>query len=213
MDQHDEKAVLTGFQKKQGVFLLHFSDGSDAKVASSLFRALKLEMQRTAEKESLLKRIDLLQYPAARQKAFALLTMRNRSTEAMRSALLRSGFDEAAVSRVLQSLSESGYLNDRMYAETLIRQRDAHGFGRRRIMQDLLSKGIDRKTAEAALEAYYLKEKGAGLALQKSVEKAVRGRNLSDKKDRQKAVAFLIRKGFSFSEALASIDEQSKDRA
>ena len=208
MEQSDTKAILSGVQKERHVVLLRFSDGTEIKVASSLFRALKLDKQAAAEKESLLKRIDALQYPAARQKAFALLTMRNRSEKALRDALLRSGYDDAIVNRVLAALTESGFLNDRTYAESLIRQRDARGFGRKRILLDLLSKGVDRDTAEISLDDFYLADGDRGSALQKSAEKAVRGRDLSERKDRQKAVASLMRKGFSLSEALAGIDAQ-----
>ena len=208
MEQSDTKAILSGVQKERHVVRLRFSDGTEIKVASSLFRALKLDKQAAAEKESLLKRIDALQYPAARQKAFALLTMRNRSEKALRDALLRSGYDDAIVNRVLSALTESGFLNDRTYAESLIRQKDARGFGRKRILLDLLSKGVDRDTAEISLDDFYLADGDRGSALQKSAEKAVRGRDLSDRKDRQKAVASLMRKGFSLSEALAGIDAQ-----
>jgi regulatory protein len=97
--------------------------------------------------------------PAARQpdsidaaytEAVKRLARQPQTRAALERRLLRLGYTETAVAATLAQAQADGYLNDREYAESLVRRRAA-GRGHALIAQELRAKGIDDPDAEAAL--------------------------------------------------------------
>ena len=88
----------------------------------------------------------------ARNAAYRLLTYRPRSRAELVTKLQEKDFDEAVVEAVLVDLARLGYVNDRQFAEQWASGRvRLRGFGRRRIEQELRTKGIDRDVIGEAL--------------------------------------------------------------
>ena len=98
--------------------------------------------------------------PAARQpesveaaytEAVKRLARQPQSRAALERRLLGLGYTETAVGAALARAQADGYVNDREYAESLVRRRAA-GRGHALIAQELRAKGVDGLDAEAALE-------------------------------------------------------------
>ncbi|HKV32433.1 MAG TPA: regulatory protein RecX [Candidatus Dormibacteraeota bacterium] len=123
------------------------------------------------------------------------LARQPQSRAALRQRLLRLGYVEAAVDAALDRAEGDGYLNDREYADALVRRR-TRGRGHALIAQELRAKGVDEATVGPALETVDADvEAEQALALGRSL---VSSRRLADA---QALVAYLgprlARRGFS----------------
>ena len=134
-------------------------------------------------------------YHAALDAAAKQLSYRALSSAMLRDRLLAKGHDEEAADYALAWLTERRLLDDPAYAESVVRGYTRKGYGAARIRQELTRRGIDRETAAAALQTFSPNE-AQMLAL---LEKRLRG-DVSDRKEIEKAVAALQRRGFSWSE-------------
>lgn len=145
-------------------------------------------------------------YQAALDAAAKQLSYRALSADALRMKLLAKGHDEDAADYALAWLKERNMLDDAAYAENLVEEYARRGYGLMRIRQELNKRGIDRETAETALAAFSPdKEKIAALLRQR-----LKG-NVSNRKEIDKAVAALRRRGFSWPDirdALAAYGEE-----
>ena len=85
-----------------------------------------------------------------------------------------------------------GYLDDTELAGQLARGFRSRGYGRRRAALTLQRRGVPADVAEAALEEAYGEADEASLA-----RTALGSRTVGDDAARRRAVAFLVRRGFS----------------
>jgi SOS response regulatory protein OraA/RecX len=151
--------TIEGWEKKgsRGERLeVRLSDGSFFFVARDVFLTsglgrgdivsagqIRLLEQRSAEKE-------------AEDKALLLLGRAPHSTWTLRGKLLRRGYERDLIDRVLARMTEAGYLNDGEYAREWLRQRlQRHPEGRPLLLAGLLRRGLERRTAEAAVDAVF----------------------------------------------------------
>jgi len=98
--------------------------------------------------------------------------------------------EEAAV--VVDEARRLGYLDDAELAGQLARGFRSRGYGRRRAALTLRRRGLSDDVAAAALEAAYGEADEVSLA-----RTALGSRPLGDDVERRRAVAFLVRRGFS----------------
>ena len=131
-------------------------------------------------------------YRAALDMAAKQLSYRALSAKMLRDKLLAKGHDEEAADYALAWLTERSLLNDMLFAES---------YGAARIRQDLTRRGIDRDTAEAAMQTFSPDE-AQMLAL---LEKRLRG-DVSDRKEVEKAVAALQRRGFAWNDIKRALE-------
>jgi regulatory protein len=87
--------------------------------------------------------------------ALSFLSARMRSTREMRSHLVSRGYEQLQIEQTLSRLHELGYIDDAQFAGEFVRAKTtARPIGKRVLEQALKSKGIDRETVDASLEAY-----------------------------------------------------------
>lgn len=84
--------------------------------------------------------------------AFHLLKFRMRSVSELRERLLRKDFDEDVVNKVISKLEQKNYLNDKTFAEALIKSRMKKNYGALRIKRELLQKGVSKELIETEFE-------------------------------------------------------------
>ncbi|MCA1693704.1 MAG: recombination regulator RecX [Actinobacteria bacterium] len=136
----------------------------------------------------------------AMERAGRFLTRRARSESEVRDALMRSGFEADVVERTVVKLKDLELLDDLAFAREWVQERGGgKGFGPRRLVAELNAKGVDRDTAEQALEEVGLddearaKEVAAGLV-----------RKVASRPTRQQAMRLqqmLVARGFGFEDA------------
>ena len=93
-------------------------------------------------------------YRAALDLAAKQLSYRALSAKMLRDKLLAKGHDEEAADYALAWLTERSLLNDMLFAESVVRGYTRKGYGAARIRQELTRRGIDRDTAEAAMQTF-----------------------------------------------------------
>lgn len=87
-----------------------------------------------------------------RARALDLLARRDHSAAELRCKLGRRGESPEEIEALLRRLAEEGLLDEGRFARGYARRRAGRGFGKARILQELLERGVDRAQAETALE-------------------------------------------------------------
>ena len=143
--------------------------------------------------------------------AFAYLNRRERSSEEMRLRLQREELQSGAVDAALERLTEQGYLDDARYARLFAQdKRELEDWGEERIRRSLRARGIERELIEAAVR----EEEGSG----------ERGRAIgllqrrfplppSPGRERERAFAMLIRKGYDSEIAAEAVAAHAREQA
>ena len=89
----------------------------------------------------------------ARDRALTLLSFRDRSSSELERRLLRAGFDRQEVTEAIGGLTQAGLVDDERFARALVEHHSANRMaGRRAVRTALFTAGVDRATADRALE-------------------------------------------------------------
>ncbi len=132
----------------------------------------------------------------AKEICFDLLAVRPRSTDELRQALKRKGFDEETTETLLGKLDQAGLINDAEFAEMWVRSRHANmGLSRNALVTELKRKGIDGDIAvQAADEVDREAEEQRAREL---VRKRMRSLgNVDEQTAIRRLLGFLARKGY-----------------
>lgn len=152
------------------------------------------------------------QYRRGREKAYDLLGYRDHSRKELYDKLLRYISPQAAA-MVCDLMEEQRFLNDEAYAQKYARYcLETKKWGARRAKYELIRKGIDPLTAEAALEACEVDTVAQICAIIE--KKYTRFLNDEDPRAKKKLTAALMRLGYDYSdirEAVARCGEEAPE--
>ncbi len=134
----------------------------------------------------------------AKLRAMNLLKSREYTTSQLRAKLARGFYPERVIQEALDYVASFRYTDDLRYAVSYITYNES-AKSRRRIEQDLATKGIDKETIASAWIQW--EEQGGVQDERSMIEKLLEKKHYSpetaDYKEQQKIYAFLMRKGFS----------------
>jgi len=142
--------------------------------------------------------------------ALRLLEFRARTVDELRRKLLQKGRASAEVEEVLTRLSDQKLLDDadfaRQFARAKIVNSDTSG---RRIVQELMRKGVSRSIADEAVESLGEREGiDPSAAIQRVAEKKWKSLAKLDAFTRKRRLyAFLARRGFNPDEIRSALDK------
>ncbi len=139
----------------------------------------------------------------ATNRALHFLGYRARSEAEVRARLKRDEWPDEVIERVIIRLREQGFLDDEKFAENWVENRShSRPRGARMLQQELRQKGVERETIDAALPDDEAEMENADLALKKLMRSKERAwQNWEEKEKREKAIPFLMRRGFNYSVA------------
>jgi regulatory protein len=150
--------------------------------------------------------------------AYRYVNRRERTTDEVRRHLEAKGFESAIADQALASLTEQGVLDDARYARLFAQdKRELEQWGTERIRERLLARGVDRELVAAALAESA--EGTDGVAPDTELDRALDllRRRFSapprDRRDRDRALGVLIRKGYDPELALDALASYGRDRA
>lgn len=137
-----------------------------------------------------------------RTRALRLLDQRARSKSELRSRLISAEFDPELVERVLDSLENSGLVNDAVFASEWVRQRSQRrGKSARALDMELLDKGVAEPVRQEALSQITAEEEEAAaraVAEKKAREvKAAPSDRAEYDKHLRRIVGVMARRGYS----------------
>ncbi len=141
-------------------------------------------------------------YEKALNDAVKQLSYRDLSKTILIEKLISKGHSEDAAEYAAAYLEERKFLDDTRYAQMLLKSYSRKGYGTRRIKQELKKRGISNENANEVYNEY---ETDYSI-LNSLLDKKLKG-DVSDRKEIQKAIAFLQRRGFSWSEIKKALDE------
>ena len=188
--------LITELRPQKGHLVGLYSDGElIVSIDSDIIAEKAIKPMRDYPVETLQELLTQSQLRRAKARALYLLEFRDYSRRDMKTRLKRDEeFDEDSAEAAVEYLTEIGAIDDSRYAENMIRHLiHRKHYGRRRIMQELAGKGIDRATAEEALEPFDADEQAAILDLLQGKF----SRDLGDEKGIRRTVATLQRYGYS----------------
>ncbi len=103
----------------------------------------------------------------ASETAYRLLTMRPHSQLELRMKMKKKGFSNEVINPIIKKCLDNGYLDDRDFAEAHVKSRLlSKPRGRRMLMSELLSKGVDRDIAAEVISEAMAETSEEELALQ-----------------------------------------------
>ena len=133
----------------------------------------------------------------AKNKAFQLLSYRERTIQEMRDRLEKKDFSLEVIDEVINYLLDKDLLNEKRFSEMWIRSRiNNHPRGRRLIYRELRKKGIEKTIINAALNEYLSREEELKMARYLS-NKWLRRRKEEDSSS-YKLKNYLSNKGFEY---------------
>lgn len=136
--------------------------------------------------------------------AMHLLQKKDYSSKELTDKLLHAGYSDRCAAQALDYVSSYGYVNDKTYAVRYL-ETYSNRKSMRKMQMDLRQKGISEDLIEEALqEAEVDSEQDT---LRYYAEKKARCLDLSQDKDRQKFLRFLVGKGFSYTDAREVMEE------
>ena len=143
--------------------------------------------------------------------AYRYLNQRERTQSEMRAHLERKGIGSRDVERSIGVLVEQGQLDDSRFARLFVQdRRELDEWGGDRIRQVLRSRGVDPDVVEEALAGH---EQDSGSEIDRALA-LLRRRFPSpprDRRERDRALGVLLRKGFEPELALDAIAAHAKN--
>ena len=139
--------------------------------------------------------------------AAAQLSYRALTAKKLREKLSKY-FSEEEVAYAIAWLTERNLLDDQEYADATVRSYKRRGYGPLRIRQELRHRGVEQQTAKEALDGFAANRE----AMRAILDKRLHG-DLSDRKEVQKAIAALQRRGFLWDDIRSVLNEYSAEIA
>lgn len=188
----EECFVLSVGEWKRMCKALLFVPKELEQVTETLYDALRSASERTS----------------ALREAARILSMGDKSAKEIRRKLIIKGHSNEAADHAVTFLVSKGYLNEAdsciRIAESAVRTKH---YGRRRIVEYLRAHGYETEAANAAADS--VPDEDYREALRYQIEKKYPDAGEMDYKARQKAVAALMRQGFSAGEIIEEIKNRS----
>jgi len=126
---------------------------------------------------------------------------RPHSEKELRDRLREKGVSEADIETVCALCVDYGFVNDAEYAGMIVRHYAAMGYGPGRIRQEFRRRGIP----PALWDAAFTELPEGTEAIDRLLAQRLRGRDASDRKERDKAANALYRKGYSWNDIRAAL--------
>lgn len=141
----------------------------------------------------------------AKQKAMTLLSYKSYTKQGLQKRLAEYVDGEAA-EKATERMAELGLIDDEDYARRLAADLiKRKGYGERRVMQEMLRRGVAKQLAEEAISAQSV---DTGETLKRIIEKKyLRTLENEGEKGKRRAVNGLLRLGYSYDEINSALKE------
>ncbi|MDE2408124.1 MAG: regulatory protein RecX [Xanthomonadaceae bacterium] len=141
--------------------------------------------------------------PTPLQRALGLLTRREHSRLELARKLQQRGVEPDQADAAIGKLTAAGWQDDGRFAESLLRNRAAGGYGPGYIRAELATHGLGSEAIAAAMDGFEGDwAENARELLQRRHPQALAG----DREARRKAMDFLLRRGFGMEHVRAAMN-------
>jgi regulatory protein len=199
MTRSDSSPTIAGVEKvpRKKEYLLRLSDGSTLRALEEHLPRFGLAEGMAIGEDTLLEIAASYEYAKARESAMRLLKTRPRTEQELRRRFRSKGFAGKTCDRLIDDLKIEGLVDDRVFARLWIREKVVRAeSGRRRIMSDLRSKGIDEAVVKEELKLNYDRDREIENARRVALKRLAKIQNPAEAGGREKTFSFLMRRGF-----------------
>jgi regulatory protein len=149
---------------------------------------------------------------AAAAMAQRLLAVTDRSRVELQRRLERRGYAPETAAEAVARLQARGWVDDNRLADELARRRLSHGYGRRRVVADLVARGVDAETVNRTAAAL---GEGQSDAVRLAADRLRRGHSgpLTDPGEVRRLAAALQRRGFDMADIRAVLRQMATENA
>ena len=163
------------------------------------------------DEEELTELLCAVSFRRAYNKGLDFLSRRPYGTKELVKKLCEKGYEKEAAQAACERLTELGLLNDEEYARILANELfERKNYSTKRILQELVFRGIDREIAQNAVAAL---DNSAPNRIILLIQKKYLNK-IGDEKGRRRTVDALLRLGYSYSDiksALNALSEYTED--
>ena len=147
----------------------------------------------------------------SRDYALRLIEFRDRTEKELREKLAAKGCNEEQIEDTVEFLKNYGYIDDGRYASHFTHDAiNLKKWGKIRIRTELLRKGIDRETAEFAIEDAFAEIEEDRVLSQ--MQSRFKDSDFSNMKVRTRIFNFFLRRGFTPDEIKGAMNKMSSFR-
>ncbi len=195
--------------KRKGLSALYIDNEFALKIDTETFLISRLSIGDDITDEELKELIDSSNEKRAKEKAMWLISYRDHSKKELIEKLRKTADNESA-QKAVERLQELGLVNDekfaRRYAEQLLLNKK---LSKKATRYKLIEKGIDRQLADEILEEFEVDPK-------EQIRDIIESKYISsfdDEKGKKRAIAALQRRGFSWGDIKAILEEYTEDES
>ena len=184
-----------------GRYSLGLEDGTRQTVEQSVVLDLGLYAGMELDEDAWRQILSAQKAASAKARAIRIVASTAVSEQELRRRLRQRGEDPDCASDAVDWLKDLGALDDLALAKRVVQQAQAKGYGKARIKQILYQKGVDRACWDEALDTLGPNDEAIDRFLQKRL-----GGELPDRKEQQKVIDALRRRGFGWEEIRQGLD-------
>ncbi|HIW21581.1 MAG TPA: recombination regulator RecX [Candidatus Dorea intestinavium] len=145
----------------------------------------------------------------AKKYVMHLLEQMDRTSQQLREKLKSKSYRDHVIEEALAYVAGYGYLDDKRYALNFINSRKKSK-SKAEIKQQLMTKKLPKEVIEEALAEEYLAENEEEAIKSLALKKHYHFTEM-EYKEKQKAIAFFVRKGFSYEKVKRVLNEQEEE--
>ena len=196
---------ITKLEKKKRLYLLELDSDQTCYITEDTIVRFMLTKGKEISAEELTEIKSFAQFSYSKNLALYHLSFKARTEKEVRDYLAKHEIDEKIIPKVIQSLKDDNWINDRQYAQAIINSNQLSGDkGSYMLMQKISQKGVAKAVIQEVLQEFDMTEVAERTAekLLKKYQGKLPARALQDK-----IIQNLTNKGFSYSEAKAAFDQ------
>ncbi len=162
-----------------------------------------------SSEENLQSIFDVFEYKRVKGYVLWRLSIQSYHSEQLAKLLRDRLVQNKTIDRVLQEYREMGFLDDELWLQSFMRTQQKR-YSLRLILSKLHAKGLSAETLQQLAKEWKNPEEELQ-AIQHLLKTKYRSKDLTQYKNRQKVIASLIRKGYSFDQIQASFQHLTSD--
>ena len=196
---------ITKLEKKKRLYLLEIDKEQTCYITEDTIVRFMLTKDKDISPEEFAEIQTFAQFSYGKNLALYHLSFKVRTEKEVRDYLSKHEIDENIIPKVIQSLKDDNWINDRQYAYAIINSNQLSGDkGSYMLMQKISQKGVAKSIIQEVLQEFDMAEVAERTAekLLKKYQGKLPARALQDK-----IIQSLTNKGFSYSEAKTAFDQ------
>ena len=186
---------------KKGRYEIFLNDESAFVLYKSEIKQYNIKVNNTLTADTIKEIVNEVLTKRCKKRAMNLLLKGDMTEMKLRSKLLEGKYPEEVVDIAIKYVKSYNYIDDRRYAMSFIAYKSATD-SRNTIRRKLIEKGVAKDIIDSCIEEFYVEDELNASVEKELIEKLILKKcktpSTLEYSDKQKLIASIMRKGFSF---------------